>query len=102
VGLQPARVKNMLATETTHHFHSYKKRKEKEGGEKVVNRRSDRQLSTSYMYMKGPDESRSLDVGIRKLPLLLSKSLTRIDMHMGPVILGYKTPSFTFCHGYIF
>src|SRR6218665_3847598 len=43
VGLQSARVKNMLATETTQHFHPYKKRKEKEGVEKVSNLRSYRQ-----------------------------------------------------------
>ena len=76
MGLQPARVKNMLATETTQHFHSHKKRKEKEGGEKVGNLRSDRQPSTSYM--KGPNEIRSPEVGIRKLQFLSAKSLTRI------------------------
>src|SRR6218665_381602 len=66
----------MLATETTQNFHSYKKRKEKEGVEKVGNQRSDRQPSTSYM--KSPDESRSPEVGIWILQFLSAKSLTRI------------------------
>lgn len=68
MGLQLARVKSMLATETTQNFHSHKKRKEMEGrlgGEKVDNLRSDRQFSISYM--KGPDERASPKVGILKL-----------------------------------
>ena len=63
----------MLATETTQHFHSYKKRKENEGGEKVSNLRSD---IGNLQPMKSPDESRSPEVGIRKLQFLSAKSLT--------------------------